>query len=382
MRAPYCKKEKTLLLKIMKILHYTPSIDKNSGGVGAYMQLLTRDLGTMCELHVVTHRTDMMLDLENCFLHFIPLNNNPFSNKSKKEFLSLLEEISPDVFHTNGCWLPQSARTAMWAKKRGYKVVYSPHGMLEPWIMNRHYWTRKLPATLLYQRRAVRLADIVHATAESEKDNLLVLGWNGCVRVIPNCVQIDGIGMKTSWKRRKRLLFLSRVHVKKGIEFLIDAVADLRDELYGYEIVVAGPGEKAYVEKLKKLTYERGVGDMFRFAGSVFGEQKWQMYKEADLFVLPTHSENFGIVVPEALASGTPVITTHGAPWEELNTHKCGAWIPIGANYLADTIKAFLQYDECQLEEMGHNGRKLVEEKYSSESVAKMFIEMYSKIIN
>ena len=253
--------------------------------------------------------------------------------------------------------------------------------MLEPWIMNRHYWTRKLPATLLYQRRAVRLADIVHATAESEKNNLLGLGWNGCVRVIPNCVQIDGIGMKTSWKRRKRLLFLSRVHVKKGIEFLIDAVADLRDELCGYEIVVAGPGEKAYVEKLKKLTSERGVGDMFRFTGSVFGEQKWQMYKEADLFVLPTHSENFGIVVPESLASGTPVITTHGAPWEELNTHKCGAWIPIGKDSLVQALQSFLEKTPEELKEMGWRGRELVEERYSSQKVAKQFVEMYESLI-
>lgn len=364
----------------MKILHYTPSIDKSSGGVGAYMQLLSRDLGKICELHIVTHKTEMMLDLENCYLHFIPLNNNPFSNKSKKEFVSLLEEIKPDVFHTNGCWLPQSARTAIWAKRMGYKVVYSPHGMLEPWIMNRHYWTKKLPATLLYQKRAVKLADIVHATAETEKQNLRNLKWNSNIRVIPNCVQIDGIDMKASWERKKKLLFLSRVHVKKGIEILIDAAEILLEDLNGYRIIIAGPGDAEYIESLKDIAQKKGVGDIFEFIGPVYGNGKWELYKDADLFILPTHSENFGIVVPESLASGTPVITTHGAPWEELNTHKCGAWIPIGANYLADAVKAFLQCDECQLEEMGHNGRRLVEEKYSSESVASMFIEMYSKI--
>ena len=110
------------------------------------MQLLTRDLGTMCELHVVTHSSEMMLDRENCKIHFIPMDNNPFSNRSKRMFLALMDEIRPDVFHVNGCWLPQSAKTAIWAKGAGYKVVYTPHGMLEPWIMKRHYWTRKLPA--------------------------------------------------------------------------------------------------------------------------------------------------------------------------------------------------------------------------------------------
>ena len=160
----------------MRILHYIPSIDESSGGVGAYMQLLSRDLGKLCELHVVTHRSEKMLALENCQLHFIPLNNNPFSNKSKVEFLQLLETIQPGVFHTNCCWMPQSARTAMWAKYEGYKVVYTPHGMLEPWIMKRHYWTKKVPAMLLFQKKGIQIADMIHATAESEKDNLLALG--------------------------------------------------------------------------------------------------------------------------------------------------------------------------------------------------------------
>lgn len=362
---------------MMKILHYIPSIDKSSGGVGAYMQLLARDLGRLCELHIITHETEMMLELENCMVHFIPVNNNPFSNKSKGEFLSLLESIGPDVFHVNCCWLPQSARTAMWTKNRGYKVVYSPHGMLEPWILKRHYLTRKLPAILLYQRKALRVADMIHATAESEKRNLLNLGWNNNVAVIPNCVQIDGINMKTSWHRRKRVLFLSRVHVKKGVDFLIEAVARLKSELNGYQFVIAGPGDEAYINGLMKMVKARGVADLFDFAGPIYGDDKWGLYKDADLFVLPTYSENFGIVVAEALASGTPVITTHGTPWNELNERQCGWWIPVGTEALVEAFKEFLLCDETKLKNMGHNGRVLVEEKYSSGNVAERFMWIY-----
>ena len=147
----------------MKILHYIPSIDRTSGGVGAYMQLLTTELGKLVELHVVTHREANPLTLENCTVHYIPKNNNPFSNKGKTEFLTLLNDIKPDVFHANSCWLPLSARTTIWAKNIGYTVVYTPHGMLEPWIMKRHYWTKKFPASLLFQKRGIHPRHQKHA---------------------------------------------------------------------------------------------------------------------------------------------------------------------------------------------------------------------------
>ena len=428
---------------MMRILHYIPSIDESSGGVGAYMQLLSRDLGARCELHVVTHRSAKMLTLENCELHFIPLNKNPFTEKSKREFLELLVTIQPDVFHTNCCWMPQSARTAIWAKRAGYKVVYTPHGMLEPWIMQRHYWTKKKPAILLFQKLGIQMADIIHATAESEKTNLLALGWNKKIRVIPNCVRVDEIELKQSWERKKNILFLSRVHVKKGINFLIEAVAmlnvnvnkDVNDNqnqndnenenvnvrstlvaslaknvnedqndnenenenvrstlvaslaknvnvsLNGYTITIAGMGEEAYVDELKRMAERLGVADMFRFIGPVHGEEKWKLYQQADVFVLPTHSENFGIVVAEALASGTPVITTTGTPWEELNTHHCGWWVPVGTQSLVEALKEFLRCKDNELESMGKQGRMLIEKRYSCETTASLFLKLYNEIV-
>lgn len=360
----------------MKILHYIPSIDEKSGGVGAYMQLLARDLGKLCELHIVTHHGSNERKLENCSIHYISEKWLPWDN-CKVEFLGILNKIHPDVFHTNSCWTPLSSLTAQWAKAAGYKVVYTPHGMLEPYALKRHYWTKKLPAILLFQKKGLKVADLIHTTAEMEKNNLIKLGWNRNVHVVANCVQIDEIEMKTSWKRTKNVLFLSRVHPKKGVNFLIEAVAHLKNEFADYIFTIAGPGEDTYVQELKELSEKCGVAELFNFVGPVYGNAKWPLYRKADLFILPTYSENFGIVVPEALASGTPVITTYGTPWAELNTEHCGWCVEVGTSSLVEALCSFIRCSEESLREMGIRGRKLVEDKYTSETVAKQFVDMY-----
>ncbi|MDY4174585.1 MAG: glycosyltransferase [Bacteroidales bacterium] len=361
------------------LLHYIPSIDETSGGVGAYMQLLTRDLGKLCDLHVLTHQSPNERQLQGCTLHYIDNKFLPWDN-CKKDFLRILDQVKPDIVHVNCCWMPLCSMVAQWAKDQGLKVVYTPHGMLEPWILSRHYWTRKLPAIILYQRRAIRLADAIHATADSERQNLLALGWNKNIHVIGNCINVDDIVMKSSWQRRKSILFLSRVHVKKGINFLIEAVAKLKDQMDGYVVKIAGPGDETYLNELKSLAQKLGVADQVQFIGSVFGKEKFDLYREADLFVLPTHSENFGIVVTEALACGTPVVTTKGAPWAELESHHCGWWTEIGADPTAEALKSFLSLSESDLELMGRNGRALVEERYSCQKIAQEFMALYSSL--
>ena len=260
-------------------------------------------------------------------------------------------------------------------------MVLTPHGMLEPWIIKRHYWMRKVPALLLYQKTAVRKADCIQSTAESERDNLLELGYNKNIKVVRLGIDADGIEMKRSWKKTRQILFLSRVHVKKGINFLIEAAAALRSELQGYKILVAGEGDADYVAEMKRMIADNGLLDIVQLVGGVYGDEKWRLFQTSDFFVLPTHSENFGLAIAESLASGTPVITTVGTPWNDLNDSNSGAWIEIGTQPLVETLPRFLALSDDELEAMGRNGRKLIEEKYSARVMAKEMMEVYETLI-
>ena len=363
----------------MKIIHYIPSIDRSWGGTSTYMQVLAKPLGKLCELHILTHRSDNPLEIENCTVHEIP-RYRPFSSKWKRAVADLFNEINPDVVHVNCCWTPDCAKIQRLAQRMGYKVVLTPHGMLEPWIIQRHYWTRKFPALMLYQKAAVRKANCIHATADSERDNLLKLGYNSNIKVVRLGIDADGIEMKRSWKRTKQILFLSRVHPKKGVNYLVEAAAILREQLKGWRIIIAGEGEADYIVHFKMQIHEEGLDDIVQLVGGVYGDEKWRLFQTSDFFVLPTHSENFGLAIAESLASGTPVITTVGTPWSDLNDAHAGAWIEIGTQPLVETLRQFIALSEVELEQMGRNGRKLIETKYSAKVMAEEMKNIYLSI--
>ncbi|MCH4147441.1 MAG: glycosyltransferase [Prevotella sp.] len=362
----------------MRILQYIPNIDKSSGGTTSYIQLLASKLGKLVDLHIVTHLSSNVVEIKNCTIHYIPTIAHFIA--MKREWLKILMEIQPDVIHVNCCWMPGCAYVQKWAQSLGYKVVLTPHGMLEPWIIKRHYWNKKIPALLLYQKKTVAKADIINATAETEKANILKLGYNDKVVVIPNGIDVDNIVMKNKWTKQKKILFLSRIHEKKGLEILIESVERLKNQMKDYKIIVAGEGSRSYIQLLKEYTKKCLVDSMFDFVGGVYGIQKWKLYRCADVFILPTYSENFGIVVAEALASGTPVITTKGAPWQDLETCHCGFWTEIGIDGTVDALRKFLTLSASDLEVMGKNGRKLIEDKYSSKIMAEKMFELYKSL--
>lgn len=359
----------------MKVIHFIAAIDKTAGGTTAYMQLLSAELKNWIELVVVAGTSPTPVDLTGVRVHFF--NQNLLRWFSiQKEFEKFLKDEKPDLVHINGIWTPYNWLFQKEAQRQGIKVILSPHGMLEPYILNRHPLKKKI-GLALYQDKAINNADFLHATAQSELDQFRKLGYDQSAAIIPNGIDLSEVKQKTDWNTGpvKNMLFLSRVHPKKGIELFIEAVAQLKSDQF--KVTIAGEGAPAYVESLKKLAFQKGVFHLFDFVGGVYGNQKWELFQKADLFVLPTYSENFGIVIAEALATGIPVITTTGTPWKELETYHCGWWIELSATNLITALAEAINTNSEDLKVMGLRGRKLVEERYSIQSVVTKMQQLY-----
>lgn len=362
----------------LKVVHFITSIDKSGGGTTAYIQLISKELKELVDLEVVTCKTVHSVDLHDVKVRFLNLSLLRWFTL-KKEFINLIEAEKPDIVHLNGIWMPQIWLFQKIAQQLGIKVVLSPHGMLEPYILNRHPLKKQL-ALALYQRKAVKRADYLHATAQSELKQFRKLGYLQPTEIIANGIELSDIKPKTRWNEVRNVLFLSRIHPKKGLEILIEAVSRLENKQL-LTFTIAGDGDTDYVESLKKLAVQKHASHLFNFMGGVYGERKWELLQESDLFVLPTYSENFGIVVAEALATGIPVITTIGTPWQELEINRCGWWIDLSVPNLAKALNEAINKNSTELQEMGLRGRKLVEDKYEIKAVAEKMFLFYKEIM-
>lgn len=225
------------------------------------------------------------------------------------------------------------------------------------------------------QAPALRAAACFHATAESEYEDIRRLGFRQPVCILPNGIDVPPLE-ETPNSGCRQLLFLGRVHPIKGIDVLLRAWQAVEDRFLDWELHIAGPDNGGYLAEMQalaaKLRLERVV-----FHGPLFGEEKLRAYRAASLFVLPTHSENFGMTVAEALAAGTPAIVTKGAPWEGLDKQGAGWWIDIGVDSLSVCLEQALATPPAHLAEMGRAGREWMLRDYSWERIGAQLSVVY-----
>lgn len=283
-----------------------------------------------------------------------------------------------DVVHIHNLWTPWLHRWARAARNAGVKVVWSSHGTLTPWAM--HYkWLKKKIAWLLYQRRDLRLADVLHVTVPSEEADVRRVGLTNPVLVVPLGVRMSAT--KTEREKDARsspvLLFTGRVAPIKALANLIESMPISR----GWRLRIVGPDEAGHTAELKSLAEKLGVSERVDFAGPKYGEDLEDAYRNADCFVLPSFSENFGSVVVEAMAAGLPVIASRGTPWRELDARACGWWVENDPETLARTVGEMMALSDAERRAMGERGRRLVAEKYQWSAIGRKMAEAYRNLI-
>jgi glycosyltransferase involved in cell wall biosynthesis len=366
---------------VKKILHLTSNLSRSAGGPFTSIRRLAQ-----CQQSLSTNVNVVGVDCPNMardlqlwepLQPIVCKRQFPRIGDYSPAISPALNKVGPDLLHLHGLWTYTTFAGGRWAQERGTSYVISPRGMLEPWALDYHWW-KKRPVWWGWEKRTVERASLLHATAEEEADHLRALGLKNPIAVIPNGADLPAMQRKHHDDDSRIILFLSRIHPKKGLMNLVKAWSILRPA--NWKVVIAGPSQIGHAAEVRKAIVEEGLEGAFEFSGPVYEQAKWELYGNADLFVLPTYSENFGMVVAEALASGAPVITTKGAPWKELVSSECGWWIDIGVEPLVAALRDAIALSDADREAMGRNGRRLIEEKYPWPKIAQQMLSVYAWI--
>lgn len=273
-----------------------------------------------------------------------------------------------DIVHNHSLWSMVNVAAGWVVPGHRAKLVTSPRGTLSNWALAHSKRRKQLMWPL--QRRVLQRADLLHATSEQEYADIRHAGLRTPVAVIPNGIDLTAqLPPRQGETAMKILLFLSRVHPVKGIELLLDAWAALEAQHPDWTLRIVGPGEADYLAALHARAAGAGVRRV-TFTGPRYGDAKTAEYRNADLFVLPTHSENFGMVVAEALAQECPAIVSHGAPWAGLETEGCGWWIPNDVDNLRVALGAAMAMPAPALHAMGAKGRAWMQRDFSWDAIA------------
>lgn len=366
------------------VLHSLPSLSLNSGGP-------PRSVGQICghlcdyidSVRIITRYEGdeplIKLDPRITVSKVRPSGVNPIArllSPSYTKELERLHELQPlSLIHRHGIWLKCSQDAVNFASRNGIPSLVSPRGMLEPWSLQYRAFKKKL-AWYTYQRNSLQKVSMFHATSEMEAESIRSCGFTQPIVVIPNGVELPDAYRGAPKKHGEKVaLFLSRINPKKGLPMLLEAWSRQRPE--GWKLRIAGNDDANHQVELMAQVARLKLSSSVDFVGPLYGEAKETAYREADIFVLPTFSENFGIVVAEALSYGVPVITTTGTPWQELSEYRCGWFVKPNVGDLQTTLDSAFSKSRDELQEMGVRGQELIRRRYQWPAIATQMAEAY-----
>lgn len=333
----------------MKVSHVIPSIAAESSGPSYYMMRLKAALeyeGVDVSLHTLEQYPKRWSIIPNL-------------GRSPEMYVALKREIKSgvDIVHNNSLWMMPNVYPYWAAKNSSVKVVTSPHGTLSKWALG-HGKLKKKVFGALVQYPALKRTDMWHATCEKEYKEIRAAGYRQPVAIVPIGIDLPDLNHGARLMRvgeKRKLVFFGRLHKVKAVDNLILAWGQVANEFVDWKLEIAGPDGGVRGE-LEALVAEKNVPRV-SFVGELHGDSKYEFLASADLCVLPSYTENFGVTVAESLACGTPVIASRGTPWKGLDENGAGWWIPIGVQPLSEQLHWSMTMSDIELWRMGVNGR-------------------------
>lgn len=308
------------------------------------------------------------------------LVHGPASFGYAPEMAQQLKKWKPDVVHLHGMWMYPSLAVLHWHAACKKPFVISTHGMLSHVGLS-YSKSKKRAVRLLYQDKAFHRAACLHATSLSEVHEIEDFGLRSPISLIPNGIsRLDRTSLLCSSKTY-RVLSLGRIHHKKGLDRLIAAWEKLPNDLRHWQLDIVGPEEGNYGEILRQQIIQTDSKNI-SIRGPVYGEDKIKLMAEADIFVLPTRNENFGLTVAESLMLEVPVISTRCAPWSGLENNRCGRWVEPSVDAISEALVELMRKPKEELNEMGLRGRTWMLREFDWTDISKRMLNMYQWMID
>ncbi len=290
-----------------------------------------------------------------------------------------LAESGADLIHLHGIWMDNQWAALQHQKKNGTAVVVSPRGMLDPWALKNAAWKKNL-AGKLFAREALEKASCIHSLCKSETESIRALGLKTPVAQIPNGVEVPELGERKKEDRaQKEILFLGRIHPKKGLKELLHAWSNVSGN---WKLLIAGWDDGGHEDGLKTLAQELKISDSVEFIGSQYGEEKQQLLQRVDAFILPSFSEGLPMSVLEAWSYELPVVMTDFCNIPEGFEADAAVRVEPEAESIAKGLEQFTAMPYDELIAMGLRGRKLVEQKFTWSKIAEEMAQVYAWCLN
>jgi glycosyltransferase involved in cell wall biosynthesis len=290
----------------------------------------------------------------------------------------IFKSLQPiDVAHIHGLWRMPYLQTARTARVCGIPVVVSAHGMLHAQALGRRSFAKRVARWLFQDALLLHGSGCLHATATEEAEAIRGAGYKGPIAIVP-------WGIESPPERQSPppdaplLVYLGRLHPSKGLDALLTAWARVEQRFPTWRLMLAGYDQDGYRLVLEQQARDLQIADRVTFAAPVHGAVREALFHAAAIVLLPSPAENFGLVVPEALSRGIPVIATTGAPWSALRDEQCGWWTAPGADALAATLIEALGTDAATRRQMGERGRRYVIPRFTWDGVARSMSDLYA----